>query len=51
MAIVSMQKLLICGAREEEASVMKTLQRLGYFHLIPLEEEQTQPPPDPGVPP
>lgn len=44
MAIVSMQKLLICGAREEEASVMKALQRLGYFHLIPLEEEQTQSP-------
>ncbi|MBO4837915.1 MAG: V-type ATP synthase subunit I [Lachnospiraceae bacterium] len=40
MAIVPMQKMLICGAIEEKSSVMKTLQRQGSFHLIPLEEER-----------
>ena len=44
MAIVPMQKMLICGAIEEKSSVMKTLQRQGSFHLIPLEEERLNAP-------
>ena len=44
MAIVPMQKMLICGAREEESSVMKALQRQGSFHLIPLKEDRLDAP-------
>ncbi len=44
MAIVPMQKMLICGAIEEKSSVMKALQRQGSFHPIPLEEERLNAP-------
>ena len=44
MAVVPMLKMLVCGAREEESSVMKTLQRQGIFHIIPLEEESLKAP-------
>ena len=44
MAVVPMLKMLVCGAREEESSVMKTLQRQGIFHIIPLEEEALKTP-------
>ena len=42
MAVVPMQKMLICGAKGEESPVLKVLQRQGVFHLIPLEEEKLQ---------
>ena len=39
MSVVSMQKMLIAGAREEQDAVLKELQRRRLFHLSRLSEE------------
>ena len=44
MAIVSMQKVLISGALEEESALLKELQRCGTLHLKELSAEQLNTP-------
>ncbi|MBR6704691.1 MAG: V-type ATP synthase subunit I [Lachnospiraceae bacterium] len=39
MSVVSMQKMLIAGMREEQDAVLKELQRRRLFHLSKMEEE------------
>ena len=44
MSVVSMQKMLIAGAREEQDAVLKELQRRRVFHLSKLSEENLSAP-------
>ena len=44
MSVVSMQKMLIAGAREEQDAVLKELQRRRIFHLSKLSEENLSAP-------
>ena len=44
MAIVSMQKVLISGVREEESALLKDLQHRGILHLQELSDGQLSTP-------
>ncbi|MEM8667829.1 MAG: V-type ATP synthase subunit I [Planctomycetota bacterium] len=45
MAIVELQKLILCGTRGQQPSVLEQLQQLGCVHLVPFQapEELTRP--------